>query len=122
MIFRYVPGKAVMGRVRSAAATLRDAGFTFETGAFADDHEDRDQIAAIACQRGSRLLKKNLRGEEILVVGDTPLDIRCARAIGAKAIAVTTGWHTRDELEASAPDLLLPDLQDAAILLAHLSS
>src|SRR6185295_4542395 len=46
----------------------------FQTGAFADDHEDRNQIAVIARQRGCRLLSTELRGEQILVVGDTPLD------------------------------------------------
>src|SRR5262245_46486112 len=56
----------------------------FETGAFADDHEDRDRIAAVARERGRRLLGTDLRDDEILVIGDTPLDIRCGRAIGAK--------------------------------------
>src|SRR5579859_6096695 len=51
----------------------------FETGAFADDHEQRDQIAAIALERGSRILNVKLRGDEVLVIGDTPLDILCAR-------------------------------------------
>ncbi len=40
----------------------------FQTGAFADDHEDRNQIAAIAQQRGSRLLNDSLRGDRILVI------------------------------------------------------
>src|SRR5436305_1113131 len=55
--------------------------------------------------------------ERIWVIGDTPLDIRCARAIGAKAVAVVTGWHERAELEAHEPDLLLMDLQDSHPLL-----
>src|SRR5438105_11376628 len=65
----------------------------FEMGAFADDHEERDQIAAIARQRASRILNEDLRGEQVLVIGDTPLDIRCARAIEAKVLAVATGGH-----------------------------
>ena len=51
------------------------------------------------------------------VIGDTPLDVRCARAIGAKAAAVATGWHPREELSAAQPDLLLTDLADPAPLL-----
>ncbi|MEK7707692.1 MAG: HAD hydrolase-like protein, partial [Verrucomicrobiota bacterium] len=39
----------------------------FRTGAFADDHEDRDQIAVIARERGNRALNENLRGDQILV-------------------------------------------------------
>jgi len=50
----------------------------FETGAFGDDHEERNQIAAIARQRGSRLLNDHLRGDQIVVVGDTPHDLRVA--------------------------------------------
>jgi phosphoglycolate phosphatase-like HAD superfamily hydrolase len=82
----------------------------FKTGAFADDHEERDQIAAIARQRGNELLGRNLQGEEVLVIGDTPLDIQCARAIGAKVLAVATGGYTTRELEAHTPDWLVPDL------------
>lgn len=82
----------------------------FELGAFADDHEDRDQIAHAALQRGSRVLGQPLRGEQVLVIGDTPLDIRCARAIGAKVLAVATGGATLDELKRHAPDWAVPEL------------
>jgi len=82
----------------------------FEIGGFADDHEDRDQIAHAARQRGSRRLGGELRGEEILVIGDTPLDIRCARAIGAKVLAVATGGATLEELKRHEPDWAVEDL------------
>ncbi len=82
----------------------------FETGAFADDHEDRDQIAVIARQRGSRLLNEELKNDEVLVVGDTPLDIRCGRAIGAKVLAVATGGSTLEELKHHHPDWVVEDL------------
>ena len=83
----------------------------FQTGAFADDHEERDQIAAVARQRGSRLLGTDLRGEEVLVVGDTAFDIRCARAIGAKALAVATGGTSLAELQELRPDWAIADLR-----------
>jgi phosphoglycolate phosphatase len=86
----------------------------FETGAFADDHEDRDQIAAIARQRGSRLLNGKLSANEVLVIGDTNLDIRCARAIGAKVLAVATGGHKLDELKQHTPDWAVKDLRKIA--------
>jgi phosphoglycolate phosphatase-like HAD superfamily hydrolase len=84
----------------------------FQTGAFADDHEDRNQIAAIAKHRASRLLNANLRGEEILVVGDTPLDIHCARSIHARMLAVSTGGATVEDLQAHRPDGLAKDLRE----------
>jgi phosphoglycolate phosphatase-like HAD superfamily hydrolase len=82
----------------------------FETGAFADDSEDRDQIAAIARERGCRILNEKLSGDQILVIGDTPLDIRCGRAIGAKVLAVATGGATLEELIRHQPDWAVPDL------------
>lgn len=84
----------------------------FETGGFADDDEDRNKIAAAARLRGSRLLGRELHGEEIVVIGDTPLDIRCGRAIGAKVLAVATGGARLPELEAHQPDWAVEDLCD----------
>jgi phosphoglycolate phosphatase len=83
----------------------------FETGAFADDNEDRDLIAVAARERGRRLLGKNLRDDEILVIGDTPFDIRCGRAINAKVLAVATGGATLEELKRHQPDWAVEDLR-----------
>lgn len=85
---------------------------TFHTGAFADDHEDRNQIAAAARERGRRVLQEELRGDQVLVVGDTPLDIRCGRAIGARVLAVATGGATLEELKAHQPDWAVADLRE----------
>ena len=82
----------------------------FETGAFADDGEDRNQIAVAARERGSRVLGRPLRGEEIVVVGDTAHDIRCGRFIGAKLLAVGTGGAKLDELKKHQPDWAVEDL------------
>jgi len=82
----------------------------FETGAFADDAEDRDRIAGVARERGCRLLNEELEKDQVLVIGDTPLDIRCARAIGAQVLAVATGGATLGELEAHRPEKAVPDL------------
>ena len=87
----------------------------FQTGAFADDHEDRNQIAAIARQRGSRLLNENVRGDQILVVGDTPHDIRCGRAIEAMVLAVATGVTALGQLREHEPDWLVEDLREASV-------
>jgi phosphoglycolate phosphatase-like HAD superfamily hydrolase len=84
----------------------------FQTGAFADDHEDRNQIAVVARERGSHALSQNLPGDQILVIGDTLHDIRCARAIGAKVIAVATGGDSLDELRKHQPDWAVKDLTE----------
>lgn len=84
----------------------------FPFGAFADDSEDRDQIAIMARHRGGQRLKQPIAGEEIVVIGDTPLDIRCGRAIGAKVLAVATGNFTADELADHKPDWIFADLSE----------
>jgi phosphoglycolate phosphatase len=83
----------------------------FSMGAFGDDHHERNQLAVIAHQRGNRHLNHNLRGEEVLVIGDTPLDIECARAIGARCLAVATGGSTLVELNEHQPTWAVADLQ-----------
>ena len=90
----------------------------FEFGGFGDTHLAREAVAVDALRHVQR--RADIAGDRVLVVGDTPLDIRCARHIGAKAIAVLTGWHTREELEAERPDVLLEDLEDQAALLTQL--
>jgi phosphoglycolate phosphatase-like HAD superfamily hydrolase len=101
------------GNIRlGAEIKLRRYGLwhLFETGGFADDHEDRNHIAAAALERGRRVLGKNLRPEEIVVVGDTPFDIRCGKFIGAKVLAVATGGAKLDELKRHQPDWVVEDL------------
>jgi phosphoglycolate phosphatase len=88
----------------------------FVTGGFADDHEERDQIAHAAHQRGSRLRGRKLRGEEVVVIGDTPLDVKCGRAIGANVLAVATGGATLAELKSHQPDWLVEDLRQLSAL------
>lgn len=83
----------------------------FELGGFADDHEDRGQIAIAARERGSRRLGRRLHGDEILVVGDTPLDIACARVIGARTLAVSTGIFRLDQLQEHRPTWALKSLE-----------
>lgn len=84
----------------------------FQIGAFGDDDENRDRLAVLAQKRASEKLGVNLAGSEILVVGDTPLDIQCARAIQAKVIAVGTGGYTMDELKPFKADWLVSNLSE----------
>jgi len=83
----------------------------FRSGAFGDDHEDRNELARIAQQRASRLMGTQLTGEEILVIGDTPRDIECARGIGAGVLAVGTGGFTCNELCEHKPNWLFETLE-----------
>jgi phosphoglycolate phosphatase-like HAD superfamily hydrolase len=92
----------------------------FAFGGFGDHHLDRDEVAREALQAARAHLNGRVHLERTWVIGDTPLDVRCARAIGARVAAVATGWHPLEELEAANPDLLLPDLSDPRALLDRL--
>ena len=92
------------GNIRlGAEIKLRHFGLweIFQFGGFADDHEERDHIAAAALARGRRVLGKNLQPQEIVVIGDTPFDVRCGKFIGAKTLAVATGGAKLEELKAA---------------------
>ena len=87
-------------------------GEYFRFGAFGDDHEDRCELARIALEKAERIAGRPVRGEETTVIGDTPRDVACARAIGARAVIVATGLVSRDELTRSRPDILLESFED----------
>jgi len=84
----------------------------FRFGAFGDDHEDRSTLARIALERANALAGRALTGADTTVVGDTPRDVHCARAIGARAVIVATGLVEERELVASEPDAILDSFQD----------
>jgi phosphoglycolate phosphatase len=94
----------------------------FAFGGYGDHHLDRDDVAREALAEVRRQFNGSIRAEHIWVIGDTPLDIRCARSIGARAVAVATGWHSAAELAEHRPDLLFDDLSDPAMLLAKWQS
>jgi phosphoglycolate phosphatase-like HAD superfamily hydrolase len=100
-----------------ARIKLRQFGLDgrFAFGAFGDDGEDRNAVARVAVRRAAE--RTGLAPERCIVVGDTEHDITCARAAGARAVAVATGTRQRSELEPHAPDLLLDDLADPGPLL-----
>jgi phosphoglycolate phosphatase-like HAD superfamily hydrolase len=81
---------------------------------------DRRRLPSLAARRAHALLGTAFSPRDVLVIGDTPHDIDCARAFGAVAVAVATGQHSRDELLAESPDLFFDDLADAEKVLAAL--
>lgn len=92
----------------------------FEFGAYADDSHDRNALGPFAQARAKEKHGHDFPPEHTLILGDTPHDVACARAIGAKAVAIATGRHTREELAACAPDYLFDDLGDVPGVLATL--
>jgi phosphoglycolate phosphatase-like HAD superfamily hydrolase len=93
----------------------------FRVGAFGSDDVDRRRLPAVACARAHRLTGRRFAFEEVTIIGDTPLDVDCARACGAVAVAVATGFHPADDLKACAPDLFFTDFSDVPASLAALT-
>ena len=81
----------------------------FAMGAFGGQYQDRAEVARDALLQGEKLIA-GLQPGEILVIGDTERDIQCARAIGARVLAVATGANTVSELESFGPDWVTEDL------------
>ena len=104
------------GNFRLAAeAKLSKVGIWqyFADGGFGDDAADRAELLAAGVERLS-----DARRADVIVIGDTPHDISAARAIGAKVMAVKTGYADPSEL--TTADWLLDDLSDTASALAAL--
>lgn len=88
----------------------------FQFGAFADDHHDRNKLGAVALAR-ARERGWEPRPDRVFVIGDTPHDIACARACGARAVGVATGGSSFEALRSAEPDALLRDLSDLPAVL-----
>ena len=93
----------------------------FAFGAFADDHHERNELGPIAMKRALEFHGQPFPSQDIFVIGDTPRDIECGKAFGAKTVAVATGHYSRVELAAHHPDFLFDDLSDADAVLAAIA-
>jgi phosphoglycolate phosphatase-like HAD superfamily hydrolase len=89
----------------------------FAVNAFGSDHEVRGELPAIAQQRAREQLGLDVNGDAIVIIGDTPADIDCTRAIGAKAIAVATGRYSVDDLSEHRPAAVFANLADTAAVM-----
>lgn len=95
------------GRIKLEAAGIHPTWF--EIPVWGVDGPTRRDLPRVAMER----LGRPVEPSEVIVIGDTPHDIDCAHHNGCRAIAVATGpVHTREDLVAHHPDLLLDDLKD----------
>jgi phosphoglycolate phosphatase len=109
---------------RGAELKLRYYGVWefFEFGAFADDHHDRNELGRFAHERASAKHGIEFARDRVFVIGDTPHDIACGKAIGAKTIAVATGGCTRENLAEHDADFVFENLADTATVLAAIGA
>lgn len=115
-----VTGNLVEIARHKLAAFDLDRHLDLALGGYGEVSEDRADliraaIATIAASRGHEFAP-----ESVAVVGDTPADVVGALDHGARAVAVSTGRHDRDELAAAGAHTVLPDLSDTALVVAAL--
>jgi phosphoglycolate phosphatase-like HAD superfamily hydrolase len=93
-----------------------------EIGGYGSGRGARSDLVDVARRKAKARHGVDVPVAEIVVVGDTPLDVEAARAAGARAVAVATGPYRADELERARPDAVLPDLRDTGALVEALSA
>jgi phosphoglycolate phosphatase len=94
----------------------------FELGAFGEDAADRRGLVPVAIERATAQYGVTFDPADVLIVGDTELDVDCARHAGVRCVAVATGFTTADRLHAAGADWVFADLREAMAALPELSA
>lgn len=111
-------GRAVELKLNAAGIDLD----RFPVRAFAEDGRTRADLVRVAMSRAASITGRPVPPSHVIVIGDTPRDIECARAHGCRAVSVATGRYTEDDLRRAGADLVLADLSDPAPLLAMIDA
>jgi phosphoglycolate phosphatase len=82
----------------------------FRVGAYGSDHETRAELPAVAQRRARDELGIHVSGRDVVVIGDTPADLTCGLAIGARAIGVATGHYSVEDLRQHEAAAIFQDL------------
>ncbi len=108
-----------------AALKLRAVDIAFErfvVGAYGSDAPVRPALPAIAQARAAARLGRELAGAQIVIIGDTPNDLTCGRAIGARAIGVETGRFKAADLRQHDPLAVFENLLDTSAVVTAIMS
>jgi phosphoglycolate phosphatase-like HAD superfamily hydrolase len=89
----------------------------FRCGAYGDDVQDRNALFAVAMSRVRACGGPAASPRDVIVVGDTPLDVACAAAAGARSVAVATGPSNAEALRTSGAEVVFDDLRDTPAFL-----
>lgn len=89
----------------------------FETGAFGDDHADRNRLLPIAVEKLREKRSLDIGYQNCIIIGDTPRDVECAKPYGAYSIGVATGPYSYSLLEEAGADAVFYDLSDTVSFL-----
>ena len=122
---REAAGAALVGLLTGnvapgAALKLQSAGLDparFRVGAYGSDSARRADLPAVAAARASALTGRGFAGPDVVILGDTPEDVACGRAIGARSVAVATGFYDVVALRSSGAAYVFETLTDTAAVL-----
>src|SRR5207249_4734188 len=90
----------------------------FPCGAFGDTTPERNSLLPKALARIHEIDGRRRAPTDVVVIGDTPLDVACAAAGGARSIAVATGGYDMEALTRAGADVVFNDLADTRAVLA----
>jgi phosphoglycolate phosphatase len=94
----------------------------FPFGAFGGDSANRNDLVPVAIQRAREAGLAEIHPARVIVIGDTPSDVECARVVGAMPVAVATGGYTVEQLRQTGAQVVLSDLSDTAAFLKLLDN
>ena len=97
---------------RASSSSISISGGTSRCGAFGDDAPDRNGLLPKAMAAIRACGGPDVAPLDVVVIGDTPLDVACAAASGARSLAVATGGYDAEALRAAGADVVLEDLSD----------
>jgi phosphoglycolate phosphatase-like HAD superfamily hydrolase len=100
---------------------LRTVGFdpsVFSINVYGTEARIRRELAPIALARAELHTGQIFAPSDVVIIGDTLDDIDCAHSIGARVIAVTTGFTERATLEKDQPVTVLDNLADTEVVLS----
>jgi phosphoglycolate phosphatase-like HAD superfamily hydrolase len=108
-----------------AALKLRSAGIDparFAVGAFGSDSHARADLPAVAAERAAQRTGRRFTGADLVIVGDTPDDVACARPMRARTVGVATGSYSTAALQAAGATHVFENLGDTGAVLDALLS
>jgi len=104
---------------KGARIKLEPTGFNryFTFGGFGSDAEDRAEMLRFGHRRGEDAVGRKIPASNVIIIGDTPLDVLAARKNKFKVVAVATGRYSYEQLKATKPDFVFNTLLEADMLL-----
>lgn len=94
----------------------------FLFGGFGDISEDKGDLIEIAIKNAENKIGIKFNKNDVIIIGDTPIDVECGKKSGIKTIAMATGPYSFEELEKCNPDFLFKDYRNISSIIKAIES